>query len=305
MTCGRCKQLKNVNIIIIVVIVILGIVLISFSNSNNDNSVKSNNDNSIKSNNDNSVKSNNGNNAQINNDSTMQNNNDSNIQSTDGKYVSISVPSGYRLVWNDEFGNGLSKWNIITESSKNAPVHDGNVYMTAYYKQRQDYISRSQIESKYSFKYGYIEFRGKLSYVYGVANDLWLMPADEKSSPEIDILERPGKADWCLHSVMYGNGIWDSNYAREGYECSTSDGGYHTFGLLWEPDNMSFFVDGVLRWQAQQSWLRNFNVPMKINMALCSDIDVGCKYQGMGDATNPKNLPTNFAVDYARVYQRV
>lgn len=213
------------------------------------------------------------------------------------------VPIGYKLVWNDEFDTNMDKWKLISENWENAPVDNGSVLLTAYYRPIQNYISRSSVESKYSFQYGYIEFRGRLSYVYGVANDLWLMPADGELSPEMDILERPGKVDWCLHSLMYNNGIWDSNYPNS-QKCTTSDGQYHIFGMLWEPDKIVFYVDGVERWRAQQSWLSHFNVPMNIDMALCSDINVGCKYQGLGDATDPNDLPTDFAIDYVRVYQK-
>ena len=221
------------------------------------------------------------------------------------KTQNSTVPVGYKLVWNDEFDTNMNNWIVTTNNWENAPIDNGSVLLTANYLSVQDYISRVQVESKYSFQYGYIEARGRLSYVYGVSNDLWLMPADGGSSPEMDILERPGKVDWCLHSLMYDNGVWDSNYAHGGYECSiTNDGQYHIFGMLWEPDKIVFYVDGVEKWRAQDTWVSHFNVPMHIDMALCSDINVGCKYQGMGDATNPNDLPTNFAVDYVRVYQK-
>lgn len=214
-----------------------------------------------------------------------------------------TIPVGYKLVWNDEFGTNMDKWVIITEDWNNAPIDNGSVLLTAYYKAEQNYISRSHVESKYSLKYGYIEFRARPSYVFGVSSDLWLMPADGSISPEIDILERPGKIDWCLNSIMYGNNIWGSNYPKT-QQCSTSDGEYHIFSLLWEPDKIIWYVDGVQRWKAPPSFIHYFDVPMKIDMAMCSDINVGCRYQGMGDATDPKNLPTDFTVDYVRVYQK-
>ena len=50
--------------------------------------------------------------------------------------------------------------------------------------------------------------------------------------------------------------------------------------------------------------MSHFDVPMQIDMALCADLNIGCRYQGMGDKTNPDDLPTDFAVDYVRVYQK-
>lgn len=224
------------------------------------------------------------------------------------KTQNATVPKGYKLIWSEEFDKDLSNWSIITEDAKNAPVHNGSVLLTAFYKSSGDYISRSLIESKFSFKYGIIEFRGRLSYVPGVDNELWLMPTSGEHSPEIDVLERPGRYAWCVNSIMYGDNVWDTNFDDvTGKTCkNTNDGNYHIYALKWEPDVIIWYIDGVERWRAKEQWVSNANVPMKIDMGLCADKDKGCYIGNFGDnVDNFDLLPTDFAIDYIRIYQKL
>jgi beta-glucanase (GH16 family) len=71
--------------------------------------------------------------------------------------------------------------------------------------------------------------------------------------------------------------------------------GWHTFGLLWLPDEYVFYVDGKETWCSKAGGV--CQVPQYM---LLSD-EIG---SWAGDITKAK-LPDRFLVDYVRVYDLV
>ena len=71
--------------------------------------------------------------------------------------------------------------------------------------------------------------------------------------------------------------------------------GWHTFGLLWLPDEYVFYVDGKETWRSKAGGV--CQVPLYI---MLSD-EIG---KWAGDITKAK-LPDRFLVDYVRVYDLV
>lgn len=167
---------------------------------------------------------------------------------------------------------------------------------------------------KWTQRYGYIEARLKPPIARGLWPAFWTMPdrgaetglnvwerRDTKNKHgrgmEIDIFEHltewgPGRTNIAAHWGGYGSGHqrWGTNHVYYG---PTADG-WHVFGILWEPNKLTWYIDGVKKgeWESDQigdvpSYLK-FTVQMG-NWAT-KDVD---------DAS----LPDYFQVDYVRAWQ--
>jgi beta-glucanase (GH16 family) len=107
-------------------------------------------------------------------------------------------------------------------------------------------------EHKYLKKYGYFECRCKLQKKAGWWSAFWLQSPVIGSSLdpsfsgiENDIMEsfEPGKID--VHVNHYNGYGADHRSATAGHGKQLSLDEYHTFGMLWEEDGYTFFIDGV------------------------------------------------------------
>ena len=226
------------------------------------------------------------------------------------------MPPPGHLVWSDEFNESYldpSKWSFIYGSTKNLAFNNGSILMVAEDIDGRGYSSFAHLKSKFQFTYGYVEARMRISNTAGVDNELWLSdPGGDVHGGfnEVDILERPfhGNDDrpWCINSIFSSKLKWASSHDKGDYDCKfVNDGRYHIYGLLWGPDQIIYYADGIETWRAPSDYTSLFNKPMIFKMELCADTDPeGCSYQGMGaGGVNINDLPTNMAVDYVRIYQ--
>lgn len=247
----------------------------------------------------------------------------------------------YELIWSDDF-NGktldLTKWNYelhepgwvnnelqqYTASSKNVYVKDGNLVIqpvktTDKATGKVSYTSgRVNTQNKVDFKYGKVEVRAKLPKGQGIWPAIWMMPTDDSlyggwpKCGEIDIMEllgnNPSKVYQTLH---YGKSSTDVQ--SQGTKTLTKGdftSSYHLFSMEWNPDNISFYVDGELT-KTVNKWytgtegvgLITYPAPFDQNFYVILNVAVGGNWPGNPDAT------TNFSkakmlVDYVKVYQK-
>lgn len=145
---------------------------------------------------------------------------------------------------------------------------------------------------RFSFTYGYVEFRARIPRGRGLWPALWLLPADRSWPPEIDVFEAVGQNP--TEAVLtYHRGRGDNSKRR----LATPDlaAGWHTFAVDWRPGSITWIVDGepahsVTRGVADEP------------MYLLADLAVGGTMPGPPDATTA--FPAAFEVDYVRVWQR-
>ncbi len=115
-------------------------------------------------------------------------------------------------------------------------------------------------EQKKLFKYGYFECRCKLQQKYGWWSAFWMQAPtigttlDPKTSgSEVDIMEsfRPGTMNWNnVFTAGYGA---DQRRTKLGPLHRDIDSSvYHRFGLLWEEDKYTFYVDGVKTYETTE-----------------------------------------------------
>lgn len=225
-------------------------------------------------------------------------------------------PEGKRwqLVWHDEFeGTALdeTKWETPPDGRRRdawwmrkAVTVDGQGHLAIRtFKEGDRYIDGcARTRGKFEHAFGYYVARIQLQKQPGHWSAFWLYNAsvgkigDEgRDGTEIDIMEKPwldGRLNCALHWDGYGKA-----HRSEGKVVDVPGvmDGFHTFALLWLPEQYVFYVDGKEIWRTQAGGV--CQVPLYIKL---SD-EVG---KWGGDIAQAE-LPDAFLVDYVRVYDLV
>jgi beta-glucanase (GH16 family) len=219
--------------------------------------------------------------------------------------------------WSDTYGagstlpnNGEQQWYINSNYAPTAAidpwtVNNGVLTLTA---SRVDpwvqgsingyQYASGMLNTFHSFEqtYGYFEMRAQMPAGQGTWPAFWMLPASGVTPPpELDIVEVLGRDPGTVHTALHriDNGV----YADIGHETkvgSTSDG-FHTYGVNWQPDTITWYFDG--RAIAQTATSSDMHQPMYmiVNLAL------GGHWGGMVNGSTP--LPAQMKVDYIRAYE--
>lgn len=141
-------------------------------------------------------------------------------------------------------------------------------------------------------RYGYFEIRAAWSSGRGVWPAFWLLPANGAWPPEIDVVEahgdKPGVAFQSMHSARAPA---VTNTAR--VDGSQQD--FHTYGVLWRPGRLDFYVDGVRTSTAPEP------ADMDQPMYLLANLAIGGYWPGYPDAD--PNFAAAMRIDFIRVWQ--
>ncbi|NUK05614.1 glycoside hydrolase family 16 protein [Streptomyces lunaelactis] len=144
-----------------------------------------------------------------------------------------------------------------------------------------------------TFTYGYFEAAIRIPPEAGMFPAFWMMPASRYTPPELDIMEF-FETTQQLHMYVHWRDR-EGVQQREGGTYGPADfpAGYHVFGLLWEPDGLTWYVDDVKRFRVTDP-ARIPNVPMEvlINLAV-----------GVPDPPPPSVDSARMRVDWVRVWQ--
>ncbi|CAN7290260.1 family 16 glycosylhydrolase [Phenylobacterium sp. LjRoot225] len=140
--------------------------------------------------------------------------------------------------------------------------------------------------------YGYFEMRADLPDAKGAFPAFWLLPADGKITVELDVVEYIGENNTLYNTMQHGpdSAHWSSTSVRN--FVSDLSTGFHTFGLLWTPETLTWYVDGTELLKLATPVEAHKPMYMLVNYAV-----------GGGWAGNPTGttLP-GFAIDYIRAY---
>jgi beta-glucanase (GH16 family) len=241
--------------------------------------------------------------------------------------------SGWRLIWSDEFdgpensapddskwsydvgggGWGNAELETYTKDRENAFLDGkGHLIIRARRSEEGRYTSsRLKTLGKFGAQHGRIEARMLLPDEPGLWPAFWLLGADISSVQwplcgEIDIMEHIGKEPTVVHGTIHGPGYSGAAGISRSY--SLLDGrkfseAFHTFAIIWDVDNIEFFVDGESLGKATpadlppgKEWV--FNKPFFILLNLA----VGGRWPGNPEATAA--FPQDLTIDYVRVYQK-
>jgi len=99
--------------------------------------------------------------------------------------------------------------------------------------------------SSFAQTYGYFEVRADMPEGKGIWPAFWLLPADGSWPPELDVIElsgqEPGRLIMTSHSESSGSHTIERHYA----EVSDTDG-FHRYGVLWGPEEITWTYDGIV-----------------------------------------------------------
>lgn len=229
-------------------------------------------------------------------------------------------PSAWELTFSDEFdGEKLDyakwtpkdPWGVVRNDELQAyilkafSVADGLLRIRcedepAYYDgAKRDYRSGMMTTTgKFSQTYGRFEIRCQIPAGRGLWPAFWLLPEPPAWPPEIDVLEilgqEPDKVYFSHHWPDPANPGGDSLSQTGEFKGVDFSDGFHTVAVEWEPGELRWFVDGVLRHRSDQS------VPDG-PMFLLVNLAVG----GWAESpTEETPFPAEFVVDYVKVWRK-
>jgi hypothetical protein len=152
------------------------------------------------------------------------------------------------------------------------------------------------IRSRARFRYGYMEIRWNLTLLSGEHPDFWMLPAQGGPQDEIDVAEFAGDDLFTVHMALHWHD--EQRQASKTFRDGTDwgDSRYHTFAVDWEPDRLTWYIDGHKRRS-----LDSRHVP-DVDMYLLATVQVG----GVELAGQPDRYLDPLAavaIDHIRVWQ--
>ena len=150
-------------------------------------------------------------------------------------------------------------------------------------------------EAKLAFTYGTVEVRFRAPLGAGLWPAIWMLPASERSKPEIDIFEAVGQLPHQARMYFHPKVDPARNVSRKvinlppGQDLADT----HTVRLQWSPDRLDFFFDGRKVWEVTGGQVPDEPMYLVMNLA------VGGEF---GGPPNPSAFPATFEIDYARVW---
>ncbi len=136
---------------------------------------------------------------------------------------------------------------------------------------------------------GYIEISADVPDEHGMLSAFWLLPADGDWSSEIDLFEILGHDTDTIHTNVWEDGVSD----QESIAVNGLGDGFHTYGLMWTEDTISWIVDGVVVREAANT--------VEEDMFLAVSLAVDTTWTGSPDATT--DFSDTLTIDYVRVYE--
>lgn len=238
-------------------------------------------------------------------------------------------PAGRRLVFDDEFnGSRLDRhhwstcyWWASTGCTNGhtgelewyqpgqVMVAHGTLRLTAARRtirgagETHDFVSGmissgptpARSKPRFAFRYGRVEARIKVPAGRGLWPTFWLLPTNKSPLPEVDIMEMVGQNPEQQHMHLH--------YRRDGREFDVgtirrlrpTPGGWHVFGIDWEPGRLTWMVDDRVLFRVAGS-----GVP-RVPMYILADLAVGGEEPGPPDAATP--FPSSMQIDWLRVWR--
>ncbi len=152
--------------------------------------------------------------------------------------------------------------------------------------------------ARFVFQFGYAEIRAKVPSGQGLWPAFWMLPDDNTSRPEIDVMEILGHEPDTAHMhIHYLNS--DGSYGSGGSTWTGPDfsADWHTFAVDWQPNAVIWYVDGIERWR----YMDTANILTK-SMYLLINLAVGGDWPGPPDSSTP--FPSYYEIDHVRVWKR-
>ncbi|MGN0538763.1 MAG: family 16 glycosylhydrolase [Candidatus Fimenecus sp.] len=233
-----------------------------------------------------------------------------------------------RTMWkNGELGEGW--YSAMLETSQ--AVHNE-------YALSENYKGFSQVR-------GYFEVRCKVSKAVGIWSAFWLMPDNDiafsdkdiqfsgEDGVEIDVMESPHAYRWAQRNknqnihVIHADGYDDrlKSVSSPSFYVPNMYGDFHTYGVMWDEDKYSFYIDGYKTWETEHIYkgkkMGICKVPeyLLLSTEVAGTFENGVHYPGLvkngkngkwekfwcgNPDKNDKSKAYDFIIDYVKCYSR-
>lgn len=224
----------------------------------------------------------------------------------------------------DHYNSELQRYidnHIVSNGTLKLTAHARTATFTAPTGLVYPTFDSSMIRSRTTFKYGYVEARVKLPPGLGVWPAFWILP-DVKWQAEIDIMEyvRNDATEFAsmVHCGVHENyapgpyAIWleKNSNPQWGYWKAPADfsptyffDDWHVFSCLWEPELVTFYIDGYPVCQRHCGWKFVDGTDSGLASVL-ADLAMGDLWATSNWTTPVATDDQVFEIDYIRVYQQ-
>ncbi len=205
-------------------------------------------------------------------------------------------------------GNGEAQWYVNADYAPTAgtgtyTVHNGalDIKEAPASAATQSLINGYQYtsgmvntEKSFSQTYGYFEMRADIPDGKGVWPAFWLLPTNGGWPPELDVMEVVGSKPDALVTTVH----WDQNghqmVNKDTVVPGLSSGGMHTYGVDWQPDTITWYLDGKQVYEAATP------ADMHQPMYMLANLAAGGQWAGQPDGSTNHML-----IDYIRAYSEM
>lgn len=165
-------------------------------------------------------------------------------------------------------------------------------------------------QKTFTFQYGYVETRARFDCVQGCWPAIWMLPADGANWPnngEIDILEHLNSETIAYQTLHFfaNDGVKDAAAGLQGTIAGELTG-WHTYGMEWTENAISFYVDGTKTGTITGDAYTNWPFDREHNeFYLMIDQQIGGNWVEGTKGIDDKTLSERGAaldIDYIRVY---
>jgi beta-glucanase (GH16 family) len=233
------------------------------------------------------------------------------------EFDSLSLRNGDQGTWDAKFWwapehggtlteNGELQWYINpsyagTSSVNPFSVGDGVLTITAaptpdaISEEVNGYDYTSGLLNTYSSfaqTYGYFEIRADMPTDQGTWPAFWLLPADGSWPPELDVVEMRGQDPNTVHVTVHTQETGSRTSETSAVKVPSTDG-FHTYGVLWDEDQIVWYFDDVAIARADTPADMHDPMYMLVNLAVGGT--AGTPGAALQDGAELK-------VDYIRAY---
>ena len=210
---------------------------------------------------------------------------------TFGGETSRTLPANHELEYYSDPSVGEDPFSItngILNITASAAASGSNPYGLPY--------DSGVITTATSFaqEYGYFEINAELPAGQGFWPAFWMLPADGSYSSELDVFEQLGNDPSTIYSTVHDYQGPLSNL--QVLSVPNSSTGFHTYGVDWEPNTITFYEDGKAIASAQTPASMQKPMYMLLNLA------VGGNGSWPGAPASSSEFPNAFKVDWVHAY---
>lgn len=180
--------------------------------------------------------------------------------------------------------------------------------MSCYYGPCRYTSGKITTRGRFVAEPGRVEARIRLPTGQGLWPAFWMLGAGWPFTPwpqcgELDIMEHKGSQPTITSSAVHGPGYSGSTpFARARTSVQPFHHDFHTFAVVWDQSQVSFFVDDTLHYRVTREdvsqrgpWVFDGSFFPILNLAVGGHFD--------GDPQSDAILPATMLIDYVRAYR--